>query len=56
MKRKLATCQGVDYTSGCLLDYNFFKGYYKMIAIDLTKQQARDTHPKQCNKLTLKKI
>ena len=35
--QKLATGQGDDYTTGCLLDYNFFKNYYKMIAIDLSK-------------------
>ena len=37
--RKIATVQGDDYTIG-LLDYNYFKNYYKMIAIDLSKQQA----------------
>ena len=26
------------YTIGCLLDYNYFKENYKMIAIDLYKQ------------------
>ena len=35
-----------DYTTGCLLDYNHFKDYYKMIAIDLSKQQALDADPK----------
>ena len=32
--RKMATGQGDDYTNGCLLDYNYFNNYYKMIAID----------------------
>ena len=27
------------------MDYNYFKNYYKMIAIDLSKQQALDAHP-----------
>ena len=36
--RKIATGQGDDYTTGCLLDYTYFKKYYKMIAIDLSKQ------------------
>ena len=27
---------------GCLLDYNYFNNYYKMIAINLSKQQAPD--------------
>ena len=43
--RKVATGQG-DYTTGCLLDYAYFKNYYKMIAIDLSKQQALDADPK----------
>ena len=30
----------------CLLDYNYFKNYYKMIAIDLSKQKALDADPK----------
>ena len=37
---KIATGKGDDYTTGCLLDYPYFKENYKMIAIDLTKQQA----------------
>ena len=28
--------------TGCLLDYPYFKDHYKMIAIDLGKQQALD--------------
>ena len=44
--RKIATVQGDDYTTGCLLDYNYFENYYKMIAVDLTKQQALDFDPK----------
>ena len=34
------------YTTGCLLDYNYFKNCYNIIAIDLTKQQALDADPK----------
>ena len=37
---KIATGEGDDYTTGCLLDYNYFNSYYKMTAIDLSKQQA----------------
>ena len=36
--RKIATSQGDDYTTGCLLDYPYFKDTYKMIAVDLSKQ------------------
>ena len=44
--RKHATSQGDDYTTGCLLDYNYFKNYYTMTAIDSSKQQALDADPK----------
>ena len=44
--RKIATGQGDYYTTGCLLDYAYFKNYYKMIAIDLSKQQSLDTDPR----------
>ena len=35
--RKIATGQGDDYTTGCLLDYTYFKNCYKMIVVDLSK-------------------
>ena len=44
--RKIATDQRDDYTTGCLLDYPYFKDTYKMIAVDLSKQQALDADPR----------
>ena len=44
--RKIAAGQADDYATGCLLDYNYFKNYYNMTAIDLSKQQAVDSDPK----------
>ena len=44
--RKTAIGQGDDYTTGCLLDYTYFKKYYKMIVIDLSKQHALDADPR----------
>ena len=44
--RKIATDQGDDYTTGCLLDYSYFADTYKMIAVDLRKQQALDNDPR----------
>ena len=35
--RKIATGQGDDYTTGCLLDYPYFMDTYKMIAADVSK-------------------
>ena len=43
--RKIARGKGDDYTNGCLLDYIYFPDTYKMIAVDLSKQQALDADP-----------
>ena len=48
---KIATDQGDDYTTGCLLDYNYFNNFNKMIAKDLSKQQALDVDPKGINQI-----
>ena len=37
--RKIATGQGDDYRTGCLLDYQYFKDHYNLITIDLCKQK-----------------
>ena len=44
--RKIATGHGDDYTTGCLLHYPYFKDSYKVIAVDLSKQQALDADPR----------
>ena len=49
--QKIETGQGNDYTVGCLLDYTYFNNYYKMIATDLSKQQALDGGPKVIQKI-----
>ena len=38
--RKVATGKGDDYITGCLLDYSYLKDSYKMIAVDLSRQQT----------------
>ena len=44
---KVATGRGDDYTTGCLLDYPYLKSKnYKLITIDLSKQQALDADPR----------
>ena len=32
--RKVSTGYGDDYTTGCLLDYTYFKNNYRLIAVD----------------------
>ena len=49
--RKITIGQRDDYTTGSLLDYTYFKKYYKMIAIDLSKQQALDADPRAIQKI-----
>ena len=49
--RKIATGKGDDYTTGCLLDYSYFKENYKMIAIDLSKQQVLDADPRKIQQI-----
>ena len=39
---KKAIGQGNDHITGCLLDCPYFKKYYQVIAINLSKQQALD--------------
>ena len=51
--RKVAIGQGDDYTTGCLLDYIYFKKYYKMIAIDLSKQHVLGADPKAIQQINL---
>ena len=41
--RKTTTGQEDDYTTGCLLDYQYFKVHYRLIEVDLSKQKELDT-------------
>ena len=58
--RKIATGEGDDYTTECLLDYCYFKKYFKLTAIDLSKQQKLDADPKAIEQINfnanLKKV
>ena len=40
--RNTETEEGDDYTTGCLLDYQYFKDHYQLIAVDLRKQKELD--------------
>ena len=43
---KISTSQGNDYINGCLLDYLYFKNYYKIVVIAFSKQQGLNADPK----------
>ena len=49
--RKVATGKGDDYTTGCLLDYTYFRDNYKMIAVDLSRQQALGPDPRKLQQI-----
>ena len=40
--RKVSIGKGDNYTTGCLLDFAYFKNNYRLIAADLSKQKASD--------------
>ena len=37
--RKVVTGQVEDYTTGCLLEYEYIKNHYKLIAVDLSRKK-----------------
>ena len=46
--------KGEDYTTGSLLDYDYFKKYYKSIAADLSKQKELDADPRAIQQIEFK--
>ena len=43
---KIATGKGDNYTTGCLLDYQYFKDHYQLTAVDLSKEKELDANPR----------
>ena len=43
-----------DYNTGSLLDYNYFKKHYKLVAVDLYKQRELDADPRAIQQVELK--
>ena len=54
--RKVSTGHGNDYTTGCLLDYAYFKDNYRLIAIDLSKQKALDADPRAVQQIVFQGV
>ena len=51
--RKTVTGQCDDYTTGCFIDYIYFKKNYTLIAINLIKKQKLDADPKEIQQINL---
>ena len=54
--RKVSTRYGDDYTTGCLLDYSYFKDNYRLIAVDLRKQKALDADPRAIQQIVFEGV
>ena len=52
--KKVMIGKGEDYTTGSLLDYNYFKKHYKLVAVDLSKQKELDAVPRAIQKIEFK--
>ena len=52
--RKVTSGKREDYTTGCLLDYEYFKNYYSIIACDLSKQKKLDADPRSIKQIECK--
>ena len=54
--RKVLPGYGDDYTTGCLLDYAYFKDHYRLIAVDLSKQKALDADPRAIQQIVFQGV
>ena len=52
--KKVMIGKGEDYTTGSLLDYDYFKKHYKLIAVDLSKQKELDSDPRAIQQIEFK--
>ena len=52
--KKVMIGKGEDYTTGSLLDYNYFKKHYKFVAVDLSKQKELDADPRAIQQIEFK--
>ena len=46
--------KGEDYTTGSLLDYNYFQKHYKLVAVDSSKQKELDADPRAIQQIEFK--
>ena len=52
--KKVMIGKGEDYTTGSLLDYNYFDKHYKLVAVDLSKQKELDVDPRAIQQIEFK--
>ena len=52
--KKVMIGKGEDYTTGSLLDFNYFDKHYKLVAVDLSKQKELDVDPRTIQQIEFK--
>ena len=52
--KKVMIGKGEDYTTGSLLDFNYFNEHYKLVAVDLSKQKELDADPRAIQQIEFK--
>ena len=52
--KKVMIGKGEDYTTGSLLDYSYFLKHYKLIAVDLSKQNELDADLRAIQQIEIK--
>ena len=52
--KKVMIGKGEDYTTGSLLDFNYFKKHYNLVAVDLSKQKELDADPRAIQQIEFK--
>ena len=52
--KKVMIGKGEDYTTGSLLDFNYFDKHYKLVAVDLSKQKELDAGPRAIQQIEFK--
>ena len=56
IKKQYDEVRKADYTTGCSLDYAYFKGNYKLIAVDLSEQKALDADPRAIQQIVFQGV
>ena len=54
--KKVMIGKAEDYSTGSLLDYDYFKEHYKLVAVDLSKQKELDADPRAIQQIEFKYI
>ena len=52
--KKVMIGKGQDYTTGSLLDFDYFLKHYKLVAVDLSKQKELDADPRAIQQIEFK--